>query len=185
MISASGAITGSRRRISRSAMQRRATTSAPVRLKPGSGKRPQCGEGPAFEGGDQGASAPVTTPCPPRPWMRIGHAPSCGFDRPIVLRAGASQAWPASIARRPVAAITHRIVYAASAYVLWGLFPLYFIPRHSAVPKVQFSHRRSLLFVLALLAWRRRWGWLGAALRQPRVLARLRGEPRCCCRAAG
>ena len=64
------------------------------------------------------------------------------------------------------------IVYAASAYVLWGLFPLYF-SHLAAVPATEVLVHRivwSLLFVLALLALQRHWGWLGAALRQPRVL---------------
>ncbi len=64
------------------------------------------------------------------------------------------------------------ILYAASAYVLWGLFPLYF--RHlAAVPATEVLVHRivwSLLFVLALLGARRHWGWLAPALRQPRVL---------------
>ncbi len=64
------------------------------------------------------------------------------------------------------------ILYAASAYVLWGLFPLYF--RHLAtVPAAEVLVHRivwSLLFVLALLAARRHWGWLVPALRQPKVL---------------
>ena len=64
------------------------------------------------------------------------------------------------------------IVYAVSAYVLWGLFPLYFTRvAHVAAPEV-LVHRVvwSLLFVLALLAWTRRWAWLPALLTQPRVL---------------
>ncbi|TXH56598.1 MAG: EamA family transporter RarD [Burkholderiaceae bacterium] len=64
------------------------------------------------------------------------------------------------------------IVYAASAYVLWGLFPLYF-SHLATVPATEVLVHRivwSLLFVLALLAWRRHWGWLAPALRQPRVL---------------
>ena len=54
-----------------------------------------------------------------------------------------------------------------------GLVPLYF-SHLAAVPATEVLVHRivwSLLFVLALLAWRRHWGWLGAALRQPRVLA--------------
>jgi chloramphenicol-sensitive protein RarD len=64
------------------------------------------------------------------------------------------------------------ILYAASAYVLWGLFPLYFM-HLSAVPVTEVLVHRivwSLVFVLALLGWRRHWGWLAPALRQPRVL---------------
>ncbi len=64
------------------------------------------------------------------------------------------------------------IFYAASAYVLWGLFPLYFA-RLAAVPPAEILVHRivwSLLFVLALLGWRRQWGWLKPALRSPKVL---------------
>lgn len=64
------------------------------------------------------------------------------------------------------------ILYAACAYVLWGLFPLYF--RHlAAVPAAEVLVHRivwSLLFVLALLGAQRRWAWLAPALRQPKVL---------------
>lgn len=64
------------------------------------------------------------------------------------------------------------IAYAVSAYVLWGLFPLYFTRvAHVAAPEI-LVHRVvwSLVFVLALLAWTRRWAWLPALLKQPRVL---------------
>ena len=64
------------------------------------------------------------------------------------------------------------IVYAASAYVLWGLFPLYF-SHLAAVPAAEVLVHRivwSLLFVLALLAGAA-IGLAGAALRQPRVLS--------------
>jgi len=64
------------------------------------------------------------------------------------------------------------IASAALAYVLWGLFPLYF--SHLAqVPALEVLVHRvvwSLAFVLLLLAWRRQWAWLGPVLRQPRVL---------------
>jgi chloramphenicol-sensitive protein RarD len=64
------------------------------------------------------------------------------------------------------------IVYAALAYVCWGLFPLYF-RQLAAVPATEVLVHRvvwSLLFVLALLALRRHWAWLGEPLRRPRVL---------------
>lgn len=64
------------------------------------------------------------------------------------------------------------ILYAVSAYVLWGVFPLYFTRvAHVAAPEV-LVHRIvwSLVFVLALLAWVGRWAWLPALLKQPRVL---------------
>ena len=64
------------------------------------------------------------------------------------------------------------ILYAASAYVLWGLFPLYFSHLAAVAAPEVLVHRIvwSLVFVLGLLAWRRHWGWLLPALRQPKVL---------------
>lgn len=64
------------------------------------------------------------------------------------------------------------IVYAVSAYVLWGLFPLYFtrIGHIAAIEVLVHRIVWSLVVVLALLAWRGRWGWLPALLKQPRVL---------------
>jgi chloramphenicol-sensitive protein RarD len=78
---------------------------------------------------------------------------------------------PLRLARR--AAFMHPgILYAACAYVLWGLFPLYF-SHLSAVPATEVLVHRvvwSLVFVIAVLAWRRQWAWLAPTLRQPRVL---------------
>ena len=78
---------------------------------------------------------------------------------------------PLRLARR--AAFMHPgILYAASAYVLWGLFPLYF-SHLSTVPATEVLVHRvvwSLVFVLAVLAWRRQWAWLAPTLRQPKVL---------------
>lgn len=65
------------------------------------------------------------------------------------------------------------VVYAALAYVAWGLFPLYF-KQVADVPSLEVVMHRtlwSLVFVVGLLAVRRQWSWLWAALRQPRVLA--------------
>lgn len=64
------------------------------------------------------------------------------------------------------------ILYAALAYVAWGLFPLYFT-RVAEVPALEVVMHRTLwalLVVLGLLAWRRQWAWLGGVARQPRVL---------------
>ena len=65
------------------------------------------------------------------------------------------------------------VVYAASAYACWGLFPLYFrqiaqVPAHEVL-----VHRIVWSFVLmmGLLAVRRQWAWLGPVLRTPKVLA--------------
>ena len=54
------------------------------------------------------------------------------------------------------------VAYALAAYVIWGLFPLYF-KQLERVPAVQIlAHRMvwSALLVLVLLLARRRWGWL-------------------------
>jgi chloramphenicol-sensitive protein RarD len=62
------------------------------------------------------------------------------------------------------------ILSAASAFLCWGLFPLYF---HAIgeVPSLQIlAHRMlwSLLFLVIVLAVRRQWAWLNL-LRQPRI----------------
>ena len=64
-----------------------------------------------------------------------------------------------SAARRQSRRMRPGIAYAALAYVLWGLFPLYF-RQLAAVPAAEVLVHRvvwSLLFVLVLLAWRGRW----------------------------
>lgn len=64
------------------------------------------------------------------------------------------------------------IVYATLAYVCWGLFPLYF-HQVAQVPALEVVMHRtvwSLVLLLGVLAVRRHWAWLGAALRSPRVL---------------
>ena len=63
-------------------------------------------------------------------------------------------------------------VYAALAYICWGLFPLY-IKQIAHVPALEVVVHRSvwsLVFVLALLAVVGRFGWMRQVLRQPRVL---------------
>ncbi len=62
---------------------------------------------------------------------------------------------------------------AASAFILWGLFPLYIkqLPQVPALELVAHRAAWSLLFVALLLAALRRLDWLPAVLRQPRVLA--------------
>jgi chloramphenicol-sensitive protein RarD len=60
--------------------------------------------------------------------------------------------------------------YALAAYVIWGLFPLYW-PLLEPTPAIQIlAHRMlwSLLFVGALLAARRRWGFVAELRRDPR-----------------
>jgi len=65
------------------------------------------------------------------------------------------------------------IVYAALAFFWWGLFPLYFRIVPGINPGEVLAHRIvwCLLLMLALLAWRRQWAWLGPVLRQKKVLA--------------
>ena len=61
---------------------------------------------------------------------------------------------------------------AAAAYILWGLFPLY-IKQLPGVPAFELVLHRavwSLVFVMIVLAALRRFAWLPAALRQPRLL---------------
>ncbi|MDK2124554.1 EamA family transporter RarD [Parachitinimonas caeni] len=64
------------------------------------------------------------------------------------------------------------ILFAALAYFCWGLLPLY-LKMLQTVPAMEILLHRmvwSLVFLCAILAWRRQWSWLPAALRQPRVL---------------
>lgn len=52
------------------------------------------------------------------------------------------------------------VLYAALAFVCWGLFPLYF-RQLGQVPALEIVMHRtlwSMVFVIALLAWRRQWG---------------------------
>lgn len=63
---------------------------------------------------------------------------------------------------------------ALAAYVIWGLFPLFFKALES-VPSLQIlAHRMvwSLLVVVLLLLVLRRWAWLAQVKRQPSILAR-------------
>jgi chloramphenicol-sensitive protein RarD len=65
------------------------------------------------------------------------------------------------------------ILYAASAFILWGLFPLYFKALHGFAPLEILAHRVvwSLVFLAIVLGARRQWAWLGNVRHQPRVLA--------------
>ena len=65
------------------------------------------------------------------------------------------------------------ILYAALAYIAWGLFPLYF-KQVEDVPSLEVVMHRtlwSLVFVFGVLMVRRQWSWMGTVLRQPKVLA--------------
>jgi chloramphenicol-sensitive protein RarD len=65
------------------------------------------------------------------------------------------------------------MLYAATAYILWGLFPLYFKALQDIPPAEIMMHRMvwSLLFMVCVLAWRKQWSWIRKVLRQPKVLA--------------
>lgn len=65
------------------------------------------------------------------------------------------------------------ILYAASAYTLWGLFPLFFkhVAQVNALEVVMHRTVWSLAFVLLVLAGLKRWAWLAGVLRTPRVVA--------------
>ncbi|WP_028226641.1 EamA family transporter RarD [Paraburkholderia ferrariae] len=66
------------------------------------------------------------------------------------------------------------ILYAFLAFVLWGLFPIYFKTLHQIPALELLAHRMawSLLFVLAVLLVRHHWRWLRPVLRNPRLLGR-------------
>ncbi|QTN27200.1 EamA family transporter RarD [Rhodoferax sp. AJA081-3] len=64
------------------------------------------------------------------------------------------------------------IIYATLAYMVWGLFPLYF-RQIADVPALEVVMHRtvwSLLFVVLLLLVLKRWAWIGQVVRQPKVL---------------
>ena len=65
------------------------------------------------------------------------------------------------------------LLYAALAFLAWGLFPLYFKALASIPAQEILAHRMvwSLAFLAVVLLWRRQWSWLAAVARQPRVLA--------------
>jgi chloramphenicol-sensitive protein RarD len=64
------------------------------------------------------------------------------------------------------------MVYAASAYILWGLLPLFWHGLQGVPAGEILAHRMvwSLLAVFGLLAMQRHWRWLPQALRRPRVV---------------
>lgn len=65
------------------------------------------------------------------------------------------------------------MIYAACAFVIWGLFPLYFKALATVPPNEMLAQRVvwSLVFVGLVLLVRRQWTWLRQLLHQPRVLA--------------
>ncbi|HJV61471.1 MAG TPA: EamA family transporter RarD [Albitalea sp.] len=65
------------------------------------------------------------------------------------------------------------VLSAGLAYVIWGLFPLYFKQLAQVTALDVLAHRVvwSLAFLLVVLAARRQWRWLREVARQPKVLA--------------
>ncbi|MFZ5541232.1 MAG: EamA family transporter RarD [Pseudomonadota bacterium] len=66
------------------------------------------------------------------------------------------------------------IAYAVFAYVLWGVFPVYFKALQHVPATEILAHRMvwSLAFVAAALALRRRWHWLAEVLARPALVVR-------------
>ena len=65
------------------------------------------------------------------------------------------------------------LVYAALAYVIWGLVPIYFhaLARVDAFEIVMHRSLWSFVFVWAVLVAMRRLQWVPAVVRQPRLVA--------------
>jgi chloramphenicol-sensitive protein RarD len=65
------------------------------------------------------------------------------------------------------------MLYAATAYTLWGLFPIYFKALQNVSPAQILWHRIvwAFVFLLVVLAMRRQWQWIAKVARQPKVLA--------------
>lgn len=64
------------------------------------------------------------------------------------------------------------ILAAGLAYIVWGLLPIYWKALDSVPPLEILGHRVvwSLVVVVALLAVRQNWAWLGQARRHPAIL---------------
>ncbi|WP_342115853.1 EamA family transporter RarD [Pseudoduganella sp. OTU4001] len=64
------------------------------------------------------------------------------------------------------------MLYAAGAFLSWGLFPLYFHAIKDVPASEILAHRMawSLLFLMLVLLVRRQWKWLPEVLRQPKVV---------------
>lgn len=65
------------------------------------------------------------------------------------------------------------VIYAALAFLSWGLFPLYFRAISEVPPSQILLHRMlwSLAFLAVVLAVRRQWKWLPQLLAGPRAVA--------------
>ncbi len=66
-------MTGSRTRMGLSSIRQNDTTGAPVRSEPKLGNACACR--PSANAAADSSSAAVTTPWPPRPWIRISNMP--------------------------------------------------------------------------------------------------------------
>ena len=64
------------------------------------------------------------------------------------------------------------LLYAALAYMAWGLFPIYFkqLVQVNAVEVVMHRMVWAFVFLMGVLLVLRRWAWLRDVARQPRVL---------------
>ncbi len=64
------------------------------------------------------------------------------------------------------------VLYAGAAYLLWGLFPVYWKALQNVPATEILGHRMvwSLGFVLLILTWKRHWRWVKTAVSTPRVL---------------
>ena len=64
------------------------------------------------------------------------------------------------------------IFYALLAYIVWGLLPLYIKSLHGVAPLEILLHRMvwSLVFLGAILLWRRHFGWLREVAANPRLI---------------
>jgi len=65
------------------------------------------------------------------------------------------------------------ILFAALAYTVWGLFPIYFKSLQGVPPMEILMHRIvwALGFLLIVLTVRRQWAWVPQVLKQPKILA--------------
>ncbi|WP_027467775.1 EamA family transporter RarD [Deefgea rivuli] len=65
------------------------------------------------------------------------------------------------------------IIYTLLAFLIWGLFPLYFKALHGIPAEEIVLHRFiwSLAFLACVLIFKRRWAWLRPALQQPKLIA--------------
>lgn len=69
-------------------------------------------------------------------------------------------------------ALNSGVAAALLGFVFWGVFPLYFrlVPSGAAIEILANRIVWALVLLLAVMLPRKRWAWLGAAVRSPRVL---------------